>query len=198
MPVAAPVTGSPCPSATAAARSCRRFRRDHGGPGRLSRGDGAQHPLLARPRPAASSSTMRPSATTRLRSQRPITSSSSDDDDDQRDAVLGELDDQAVDLVARADIDTLGRLVEEEDLRRAHQHPGEEELLLVAAGKMRDRRRGRTALTLSSRMARSAALSSFSRADHAAARQRSARLPMVMLAPNRQVEEEARRACGPR
>ena len=64
-------------------------------------------------------------------------------DDDQADALAGELDDEPVDLVAGADVDALGRLVEEEDVRRVHQHAGEEELLLVAAGKVRHgRRRG--------------------------------------------------------
>src|SRR6202021_2295558 len=64
----------------------------------------------------------------------------------QADALAGKRDDQAVDLMTGADVNALGRLVEEEDLGRVHQDAGEEELLLVAAGEGRDRRGGRGAL----------------------------------------------------
>ena len=85
-----------------------------------------------------SSPTTLPSAITSERSARPITSSSSEETTISPTPGLGEIDDQPVDLVARADVDALGRLVEQEDLRRVHQHAREQELLLVAAGEMRD------------------------------------------------------------
>ena len=69
-------------------------------------------------------------------------------DDDEPDTLPGEIDDQSIDLVAGADIDALGGFVEEQDARCPHEHAGKEELLLVAAGKMRDRGRRRARLDL--------------------------------------------------
>ena len=74
-----------------------------------------------------------------MRSQRPITSSSSEATTTSADALVGELDDEAVDLGAGRGVDALGRLVEQQHARGAHQHAGEEQLLLVAAGEVRDR-----------------------------------------------------------
>ena len=50
--------------------------------------------------------------------------------------------DQAVDLVLGADVDALGRLVEQEQLRRQAQRLAEHDLLLVATAQRADQRLG--------------------------------------------------------
>ena len=139
MPVAAPVTKTrrPANAHDAAARALRRGRAAWAA-------ETARSTRSSPPSPRRNSSTRRPSETTRKRSQRPTTSSSSEATTTSADALVGELDDEAVDLGAGRGVDALGGLVEQEHARGAHQHAGEEQLLLVAAGEMRDRalRRG--------------------------------------------------------
>ncbi len=59
--------------------------------------------------------------------------------DDHRHAGVGDLAQDPVDLRPRADVDTLGRLVGQEDGRLRQQRAGHHDLLLVAAGERRDR-----------------------------------------------------------
>ncbi len=60
-------------------------------------------------------------------------------DHDDRLALVGELVEQVVDLLLRADVDAPGGLVEDQDVAVALQPLGQHDLLLVAAGEVADR-----------------------------------------------------------
>src|SRR2546421_3743918 len=55
-------------------------------------------------------------------------------DDDHGEPFGGEVADDGIDLALRADVDALGRLVEEQHLGLGGEPPGQQHLLLVAAG----------------------------------------------------------------
>ena len=57
---------------------------------------------------------------------------------DQQDAeaLRGQFVDQGLDLGLGADVDAAGRLVEDQHLRVQAEHPGQQHLLLVAAGQL--------------------------------------------------------------
>ena len=83
---------------------------------------------------AGASETTAPSAITSTRSARPKHLGDLAGDHDDGDTAVGEVADQRVDLRPRPDVDTAGRLVEEQDLAVAEQPAGQDDLLLVAAG----------------------------------------------------------------
>ena len=87
---------------------------------------------------AVSSPVMRPSAMTRTRSARPISSGISDEISIMADAARRQLVDQPVDLGLGADVDAARRLVEDEQHRLPRQPARKHHLLLVAAGQLRD------------------------------------------------------------
>ena len=69
-----------------------------------------------------------------MRSQTPSSSGISEDTDDDALALLGQVDDQLVDLVFRAHVDAAGRLVQQQHLRLGQEPAADDDLLLVAAG----------------------------------------------------------------
>ncbi len=87
----------------------------------------------------------RPSTTIEMRSQSRINSLRSDEAISAPAPLPTGAADEAVDLLARADVDADGRLVEQQDARARIVPFGEDDLLLVAAGKVSDadRRPGR-------------------------------------------------------
>ena len=95
--------------------------------------------------PAGSSVTTRPLRRTKMRSASRSTSGRSRRRDQHRDAAAAQRGDERVDLLARADVDAAGRLVEEEEARRPLEPLAEHDLLLVAARQRRApaSRRGR-------------------------------------------------------
>jgi len=52
----------------------------------------------------------------------------------------GEADEQVIDGALGTDVDAAGRLVGDQHARAGHEHPGKQNLLLVAARQRRDRR----------------------------------------------------------
>ena len=100
---------------------------------------------------------MRPSRMTMTRSDMPMISGISEDTMMTARPSRGKLAHEFVDGGLRADVDALGRLVEDDDLRLGRQPLGDHDLLLVAAGERADAPGSRLAARRSSRSAYSRA-----------------------------------------
>ena len=90
--------------------------------------------------------TTAPREKTSTRSQRPCSSTASDDRTMTPAPLFGDVAEDSVELEPRAGVDAAGRLVGEKHRRIPGHRAGEQHLLLVAAGKMRDALLGRPRL----------------------------------------------------
>ena len=96
------------------------------------------HDLVSLISSPVSTPTTAPSRSTSTRSAPSTTSSSSEEISTTPSPCRGQLVDQRLDLGLGADVDAPGRLVEQQHPRVQAEHPGQQDLLLVAAGQLAD------------------------------------------------------------